>query len=501
MLSLTEWLNKVGLGGQNPFALKQADDEGELLQAYFVEHPAYNALLDLDRPRSSVLHAPRGAGKSSTRRMFERYCTANLPLLRPLLVHLMDWSPVINDAVSIADIRVHHHIQEILRQVVRSLALDATANVMQIPEDADLAGYLNWICTTYDTYLTPGQRNALVRRGCVSVQDSATLSEYTIQHFTPVQQLTLLAEVLRASGYTTCYVLVDRIDELLETAADWEAGATMLAPLVSNLQLTEIPILAFKYFIPSEIVEILLHKNLLRTDRIGCFKLGWDDTTGQSLLKKMLVNRLDVFSNGQVRSLASLATPDLRVIDEDLIAAAHGSPRQLLNLGEELFQACADDADDNNLLIQPKHLELALAKFSSPKISASSTMPAKPTASEASADTKGMATPEMSMDCVLPLRIKENGSIWRGDELINDWEGLPSLQRELLMYLYKRRGELCYKEEIVAAIWDTKQKPVSDDSLRKLVERLIQFIEPDPDNPVYIRKVRGGHYTLENTDD
>jgi hypothetical protein len=59
MLTLAEWLSKVGFHGRNPFALKQADDEGYMLQSFFVEHPAYNTMLDFAPPRCSVLHEHR----------------------------------------------------------------------------------------------------------------------------------------------------------------------------------------------------------------------------------------------------------------------------------------------------------------------------------------------------------------------------------------------------------------------------------------------------------
>jgi hypothetical protein len=497
MLNLDEWLVRVGLEKGNPFARKQADEEGPLLQEYFVEHPAYNAMLDSDQPRSSILHAPRGAGKSSTRRMFETFCAEQAMHLRPLIVPLMDWLPIMEPiaAAPAGDISPHYHLEELLRQVVLMLAHDERPPQATPPDDADMAGYLSWMCHTYGTYLPPTRRDVLHKRGWLHHQPDT--AAYDIQAWSVPRSLTLLVRVLHALGYRTCYVLVDRIDELQATVGSWATAARLLAPLVSNLAITEVPGLAFKYFVPSEVIAILRSEGTLREDRIGCFELTWQHTQ----LGEMLRSRLRVFSDGRIESLASLAVPDIRDIDDRLSAAAAGSPRRLLNLGERVLHLCAQTANDENLLIRAEHLDAALGQTADRPDSISLPAQGMPVQARLTATPQPSSGSHPEASPVPPLRMPDDGSIRRGDTPIDGWWNLPLLQRRFLDYLYQNRGKLCRRNEIMNYIWANGHTPTDEGALRKLGERLIHFVEPDPDAPVYIKKVRGGHYRLDNADD
>jgi hypothetical protein len=522
MLSLTEWLRQVGFQGQNPFAIKQADQEGDDLQAYFVEHPAYNAILDDQFPHNTILHAPRGAGKSSSRRMFEQYCRNRADLLRPLVVDLADWRTIVDRAGSIALLRPEHYIESLLVQTLAALVADEPYSWVRPPDDPDMAGYLNWLCLACARDLAPKQRKLLHTRGWITERNLDALNEYHLLWLSPVQALTVLSELLQSMGYTTCYIVIDRVDEIAETVADWAAGARLLEPIIGNLRLIEIPGLAFKYFIPSEIVAELHRLGSLRADRIQCFELCWSGHAGQALLREMLQNRLIHFSDGKIESLAARATLDFRDVDEQLVRAAQGSPRRLLSLGELLFQACADSADDDHLLIQPAHLDVAWEKLAAREQREQRTDIANSVAApEQVLIHAAVADPERSMAVpseqarpqstagvtarhtetgIPPLRIKGDGSIWRGDTEIDGWAALPPLQRRFIQYLYTHRGKLCGKEELLATVWQGKDSPSDEDALRKLAQRVIHFIEPDPRKPVYIKKIRGGDYCLLNAD-
>lgn len=505
MLSLTEWLIRVGFQGGNPFALKQADSEGELLQEYFVEHPAYNAMLDIDNPRSSVLYAPRGAGKSSMRRMFEQYCIEQAAHFQVLVVHLTDWMTMVERVGSMADLQPRDYLQEIFRQTVVALMRDSHIHQMHLPQSSDMAGYLRWICQYHSEYLLPGQRRVLYDWGWMSANDDHNLADYDISTLPVDRSLRLLMDVLRSLGYRTCYILVDRIDEFIEAASDWKYSADLLAPLIGNLHIIEIPQLAFKFFIPLETVNILRQRHLLREDRIGCFALSGDP----HLLKEILRARLIVFSDGLVSSLASLAEPNIRDVDDQLSFAAGGCPRRLLNLSESVIQQCAYEADDDNLLIRRHHVECTLQRFQTHDATGSTLFGDGELTDTSQPETPPVVShpitpdqPSVSTPLDVPIfRIHSDGSIWRGNREIDGWRDLPPLQRSLIEYLYRHRGTLCRKQDIIDHIWHDRPQPAGDDSLRKLVKRVIAFVEPNPDQPVYINKIRGGHYRLDHTSD
>jgi hypothetical protein len=65
-----EFLQRLGFSA-NPFQFTNADEE-EHLQSYFVPPPYFASVWgDPDQPRSHVIFAPRGGGKSAQRRMIE----------------------------------------------------------------------------------------------------------------------------------------------------------------------------------------------------------------------------------------------------------------------------------------------------------------------------------------------------------------------------------------------------------------------------------------------
>jgi hypothetical protein len=402
-------------------------------------------------------------------------------------------------AAPAGDSNPHHHREELLRQVVLALAHDTRPPQDTPPADVDMAGYLAWICHTYGTYLTPSQRAVLQERGWLYPQPDT--AAYDIRAWSVPRSLTLLVHVLQALGYHTCYVLVDRIDELQATVGSWETAARLLAPLVSNLAITEVPGLAFKYFVPSEVIALLRSESTLREDRIGCFELTWQ----RAQLGEMLRSRLSVFSDGRVESLASLAVPDIRDIDDRLSAAATGSPRRLLNLGERVLHLCAYTADDENLLIRAEHLDTALRQMAASQHPTdqpgSLSLPALSTQAPPTTTLQPSSESETTASDVPPLRMPADGSIRLGDTPIEGWWNLPLLQRRFLDYLYQNRGKLCRRNEIMNYIWANGHTPTDEGALRKLGERLIHFVEPDPGAPVYIKKVRGGHYRLDNADD
>lgn len=478
MLSLSEWLMRTGFKA-NPFAHKQADEEGEKLQEYFVEHYAYNCILDASFPRSTILHAPRGAGKSAARRMFEMYWMEQDTRPRPLMVHFFDWMSVI-EKVSLSGLErfsARPHIDELLKQVVVALAQEAVRLnfVKATIVDEDMSFYLKRLFQNYRNHLKLPQQRALIQSGWLSEEPQELWKDDSINTLSLSNQGHMLVQIIQSLGYHTCYVLVDGIDELAETVNDWESAADLLTPLICNLPLIEIPGLAFKYFIPSEVIEVLRHRNTLREDRIGCFSVRWKP----DLLQELLGNRLRAFSQGKIESLASLSL-DIRDIDEQLCAVSDGSPRNLLKLCETVIQTCTQEATDDDLMIHPRHLKAVLVM------------------QDASVVNQVLQASVGDNETSIPLlSIHRDGRICRGDTAIEGWEKIPLLQRRFLEYLYHNQGAYCHQQAIFDYVYQGKPQPNHPDSFPKLARRLSKFVEPDPSNPVYIKRCRGGYY-LEN---
>jgi hypothetical protein len=509
MLRLDEWLRLVGFReGQNPFAQIEADEEREWLQAYFVEHPSFNAMSETHLLSSSILHAKRGAGKSTSCYMLEEQYRLQASTLRPLIVSFKSWdelTPYMED--SVANLR-DHYIRLLLRHIVVALADSCMQPWVQLPADARYVQLFHWLCQEYGDYLRFTQQDTLIRQGFLSSAPHDAEREKIgkrMEDLPALRRLEWVVEALRATQYQHCLVLADRVDELPLTMGDPQNGAALLLPLVGTLPLLEMPYLVHKLFLPSEIVDVLKQSNALRHDRPRSFELYWDGPEGRKLLERMLKNRLDFFSDGMITSLSALATPDLRqTIDTHVVDAVEGSPRSLLLLGDRLFKICAETASSNELSITAEHLakamedlpEILAARDLPTPAPAQSEAPPVPVAEQAPPPTNE-PEPRIAPDGVPLLSIEADESICRGGVPIDGWQQLSNLQRKVLRYLYERSDTICKREKLAVDIW--KDTAVGDDTIRKFMNRLINFIEEDPQNPRYIEKIRGGHYCMRYT--
>ncbi len=71
---------------------------------------------------------------------------------------------------------------------------------------------------------------------------------------------------------------------------------------------------------------------------------------------------------------------------------------------------------------------------------------------------------------------------------------LTHLEGAVYNYLKVHAGTVCSKEQIKSAVWD--HHAPGDSALQKIIERIRQKIEPDPDHPRYLIAVRGQGFML-----
>ncbi len=70
--------------------------------------------------------------------------------------------------------------------------------------------------------------------------------------------------------------------------------------------------------------------------------------------------------------------------------------------------------------------------------------------------------------------------------------GLTHQEKKVYDYLKLHRGVLCLREDIKWAIWQNNEP--TNSALQKIIERIREKIEPDPENPRYLIAVRGKGY-------
>ncbi|MBM4431066.1 MAG: hypothetical protein FJ026_12070 [Chloroflexi bacterium] len=89
---------------------------------------------------------------------------------------------------------------------------------------------------------------------------------------------------------------------------------------------------------------------------------------------------------------------------------------------------------------------------------------------------------------------KKSGDVWVAGKQLAP---LTNLGYRLLLCLYDNSGCICDKYDIVEAVWGEDYVDRVDDSrIAKLVSRLREAVEPDPENPRYIVTCHGRGYKL-----
>ncbi len=86
-----------------------------------------------------------------------------------------------------------------------------------------------------------------------------------------------------------------------------------------------------------------------------------------------------------------------------------------------------------------------------------------------------------------------NHTVWIGNRRVQD---LANLEFKLLEFLYQNRNSVCRREEIMLAIYGDPGD-LQDSRLDRLVNRLRQAVEPDPENPRFLITIRGVGFKLE----
>jgi len=493
--TIATWLKGHGFT-ENPFALREAGCE-ERLSEYFVEGPYYDEVKgDADDPRTAFVFAARGCGKSAYRVMIQRSCRPDDRDSPVLAIPYTDFSRVLAETKGdLSQVTVDHHLRAILAASLTTFLrefVESPESFLKLPRKRQ--GIFKALLgehapsLLHPTFLSDRLRE-WEKLAAADLLEETAEQELTdalpaptsdpLLHFLhtllvgpsePLPDGLPLIEHWRAfvalvqqAGLKAVYVLVDGLDEFFETAMDPQGAIPpFLLPLVANLSLMEGSCVAFKLFLPLEVFDTLRANSAVRFDRLSWHHLMWRDNH----LVRMLRGRLQAFSGGRISSLDAIA--DVGVvgrIDVQLARWAHGSPRNLLLLGDILFTVHCDQGGENKPLLTEEDLQKVPERFEW---------------------EYGPLVPPLSID-------EKQQRVLIGGRPIQ--EKLSPLEYELLRFLYRHPGEVKSKDDIYLAVYQTTEG-VSDEAIDSLVFRLRQKIEADPKNPVYLVTHRGRGYQL-----
>ena len=493
-LILDHWLTLIGFGA-NPFGTREAESEGAELGQYFVEYPYFDEVLGSGlQPRTTLLFADRGCGKSANRCMIKDYCRSQRIEGNVLAIPYTNFRAVFQAAGGDpAQVTQGMHIHEILRQGVSAL-LDHLCRHPELIQRLYENNRPRWVTLTPPTYLTPTFINHLLRQCSpglgltaaalqkavrkqaledllTTTRDEARLTVQLLALLLnaqassdaepappPVAQLQELVEFLRFLEFDAAYILVDRVDELPETSQSPQSSVDLLRPLLDDLALLELPHLAFKFFLPTEMQPAV--EAIARTDRIVFRHVTWTSSD----LQRLLEARLKAFSDGRVSSLSQVGDVNLKDLDGQLVEQAVGSPRNLIRLGELVFSEHCRLPVDDRVQIDTGDWKRARRQYWSELGLHVDRVTGRVT----------VAGRELSVDMLTPH------------------------EYDALQFLYDHAGQLCAKDELAYSIYDVETKAgVSDGAIDQTVSRLRKKIEPG-EEPLFIITIPGKGYRLDH---
>lgn len=499
-LPTNEILKKLGFVGGNPFSETQAEEEDNLSK-YFVDLPAFYKILDMDtgKPKSSILGADRGCGKSANRKNVERWLLqgpadksskGKWAWKTPVLV--IPYTDFGRLRASVSDdfskLRPEHHVDSILWAGVAYLIdyLEANWGKVRAHElnEWDLAR-LGYFLTHYSERWS-GKSDSNLPESVKKAQTSTEFFQTCISYSPRAEKVSIggssgllknFTEVVLALGFKSVVVLVDGVDEIDITANKPELSALLLKSLIAERVLMQMNNLTFKFFLPKQVIEFLEEIPETRLgERIKSHEIIWNEQA----IQKLLSLRLYAFSNNKLNDLAQISSPDLIDIANILASHVANNPRNLLRLAEQVLIKLEENHDASNAQnrnrlprITRPILDEAIS-FYDKHVAPNNAYVSIQSSKKDTAASKWQITPD--------LHVSFKGKIISKEKL-------DPKEYQILEYFLEHPGERLERAEIGKAVWKDKWIDKYDWVLNQTILRLRKKIGRER-----IKTVRGIGY-------
>jgi hypothetical protein len=253
----------------DPFAKNNADEE-ENLSDYFLPPPFFDAVYgNFHDPRSTIVFAERGGGKTALKRKIELASKQ-----QSFLCLTYNDFPI--DSLTIAQIDLSYHLRNIARLLLVAIVTTTIEKgVLKLNKDDRHILYL--LIKEYLTQISQTQLKSAISAiknlpdkaidlwnklsGPIGVLINALFQKIGLQSVEVSQfasaggklgslkdQIVIMQTIAAKLGFESIYVLVDRVDEnTLTTSTD--RTFQFIRHLVSDLGILELPYFGFKFFL------------------------------------------------------------------------------------------------------------------------------------------------------------------------------------------------------------------------------------------------------------
>ncbi|MGB3210315.1 MAG: hypothetical protein WBB19_06380 [Desulforhopalus sp.] len=383
-MSLADFLAQFGFD-DNPFRSTNAADEPKLTE-YFVPPPYFASVLGTPaHPRSDVVLAPRGGGKTAQRIKIESESTHSNDFL---CVSYEKFD--IREGFKASDADLPYHLNNICRLLLVAALSEIESNPAKVSNlnthkktvlkyqvqkflgglsSADYESAINSLKNigdkANDLWSKYGGKVAALINAFIAKYEFGTIDISGVAEVNLLEDDSLryhfqeLLKILSSIGFSSIYILVDRVDELYLTAKDAQSTFNFIKPLLEDLPTLETPNVAFKFFLWDQI-ENFYKASGARPDRVPVHKLGWSPEE----LSRMLTERLRAYSDGNITSFNDLLESNNDIDAHKLIAYfSYGSPRDMIRVCQTIINE-QTRMDTSSPSIKEQSLWMALKNFS-----------------------------------------------------------------------------------------------------------------------------------------
>lgn len=369
----------------NPFQSTNAEEE-DRLEKYFISPPYFDSVWgNPQKPKSVVVFAPRGGGKTAQRKMIEFRSKSDGKVLC-VSYSRFEFSKKVQ-LINLSD-----HLQKIIQIIVIGILtkLNEEPELIKHLDEKDKK-YLKSLINKHLTKISEQDfKNAIDSMsnysdkakkiwddhlGAISVAINIVFSKLG---FNPVDirkssnvenleesekyQLEKIRKITLKMNFSAIYVLIDRVDESSLTGNDASLSSKLIEPLLKDLDLLEMEGFGFKFFLWDQLENYCSEH--LRKDRISYHSLKWQDEE----LKMMLSRRLQAYSN-KINNFSKIVDGNLPLdVNSLIILFAQKSPRNAIRIIQDII-AEQREIDQNVRKISSKAITRGIECFSQKKAS------------------------------------------------------------------------------------------------------------------------------------
>ncbi len=347
--ALDDWLKAAGFAF-NPFEALEASQDIHLSK-YMIEHSDFaNAWGNWP----NIVGAPAGGGKTALRIRLTQACYAGGDFNRPFPVNYVipffkfgdqparyddHLSEIINKAgvylLIFLTNRPHRYLQlddKDKQQVNRAISLSLPGSITTYIEPCITSNNLDYLYTLVPPSIIPPVQDKKASMEFLHTLQKTKQDEYSDSSL--IEKWELLVNVLiRVLKFQNIYLFIDGIDASPTTSTNEETGIKYIAPLLEKIDIFRAAGIHLKFFIPSEICNVLenQYKNLI--DETHITKINWD----QSNLADLIRRRVFAASEGAFGSLQPFCSPAISEIEMQISKNILPLPREMILFTRQLL--------------------------------------------------------------------------------------------------------------------------------------------------------------------